>query len=38
MGKAATRPFVMEFLFAVEEFLRGKGIPVPAGASMVGLA
>lgn len=38
MGKAATRPFVMEFLFAVEEFLRGRGIPVSAGASMVGLS
>ena len=38
MGKAATRPFVMEFLFAVEEFLRGRGIPVPAGASMVGMS
>jgi alanine-glyoxylate transaminase/serine-glyoxylate transaminase/serine-pyruvate transaminase len=38
MGKAATRPFVMEFLFAVEEFLRGRGIPVPTGASMVGLS
>lgn len=37
MGKAATRPFLMEFLFAVEEFLRAKGIAVPAGASMVGL-
>lgn len=38
MGKAATPPFLMEFLFAVEEFLRSKGIPVPAGASMVGLS
>jgi alanine-glyoxylate transaminase/serine-glyoxylate transaminase/serine-pyruvate transaminase len=37
MGKAATRPFLMEFLFAVEEFLRGKGISVAPGASMVGL-
>lgn len=38
MGKASTRPFLMEFLFAVEEFLRGKGISVAPGASMVGLA
>lgn len=38
MGKASTRPFVMEFLFAVEEFLRGKGLAVPPGASMVGMA
>jgi len=38
MGKAATRPYLMEFLFAVEEFLRGRGFPVPPGASLVGLA
>lgn len=37
MGKAATRPYLMEFLFAVEEFLRGKGFAVPAGTSMVGM-
>ncbi|MDW8068710.1 MAG: alanine--glyoxylate aminotransferase family protein [Anaerolineae bacterium] len=38
MGKASTRPFIMEFLFAVEEFLRRKGFAVPPGASMVGMA
>ena len=38
MGKAATRPYLMEFLFAVEEFLRGKGFDVPPGTSLVGLA
>ncbi|MCX7827563.1 MAG: hypothetical protein N2689_18710, partial [Verrucomicrobiae bacterium] len=38
MGKASTRPFIMEFLFAVEEFLRRKGLAVPPGASMVGMA
>ncbi|MDW8102300.1 MAG: alanine--glyoxylate aminotransferase family protein [Anaerolineae bacterium] len=37
MGKASTRPFLMEFLFAVEEFLRSRGIPVRPGESMVGL-
>lgn len=38
MGKASTRPFLMEFLFAVEDFLRSKGIPVKPGQSMAGLA
>jgi alanine-glyoxylate transaminase/serine-glyoxylate transaminase/serine-pyruvate transaminase len=37
LGKAATREYLMDFLFAVEEFLRDKGLPVPAGASLVGL-
>ncbi len=37
MGKASTRPYLMEFLFAVEEFLRGKGLDVRPGASLVGL-
>ncbi|HEC34556.1 MAG TPA: alanine--glyoxylate aminotransferase family protein [Chloroflexi bacterium] len=38
MGKAATRPYLMEFLFAVEEFLRQRRLAVPVGASLVGLA
>lgn len=38
MGKAATRPYLMEFLFAVETFLRCKGLAVPVGTSLVGLA
>ncbi|HEY75029.1 MAG TPA: alanine--glyoxylate aminotransferase family protein [Thermoflexia bacterium] len=37
MGLASTQPYLMEFLFAVEEFLRGKGLAVPPGASLVGL-
>jgi alanine-glyoxylate transaminase/serine-glyoxylate transaminase/serine-pyruvate transaminase len=36
LGKAATREYLVDFLFAVEEFLRHKGIRVPAGASLVG--
>lgn len=38
MGKASTKPLLLEFLFAVEEFLRSKGIPIQPGQSMVGLA
>jgi len=37
LGKAATREYLVDFLFAMEEFLRQKGIPVPPGASLVGL-
>jgi alanine-glyoxylate transaminase/serine-glyoxylate transaminase/serine-pyruvate transaminase len=37
MGKASTQPFLLEFLFAVEEFLRSKGLPIKPGQSMVGL-
>jgi alanine-glyoxylate transaminase/serine-glyoxylate transaminase/serine-pyruvate transaminase len=36
LGKAATREYLVDFLFAVEEFLRHKGIRVPAGASLAG--
>jgi alanine-glyoxylate transaminase/serine-glyoxylate transaminase/serine-pyruvate transaminase len=36
LGKAATREYLVDFLFAVEEFLRHKGIRVPSGASLVG--
>jgi len=38
MGKAVTRSYLMDFLFAVEEFVRQKGQAVPVGASLVGLA
>jgi len=37
LGKAATREYLVDFLFAVEEFLRHKDIRVPVGASLVGL-
>ncbi len=37
IGKAASREFVMDLLFAIEEYLRFKGIDVPVGASLVGL-
>jgi len=38
MGKASAPPYLMEFLFAVETFLRQKGITIPVGASLSGLA
>jgi alanine-glyoxylate transaminase/serine-glyoxylate transaminase/serine-pyruvate transaminase len=37
LGKAATREYLMDFLLAVEEFLRHKNIRVPVGATLVGL-
>jgi alanine-glyoxylate transaminase/serine-glyoxylate transaminase/serine-pyruvate transaminase len=37
LGKAATREYLVDFLFAMEEFLRQKGISVPQGASLIGL-
>ncbi len=37
LGKAATREYLMDFLFAAEEFLRTKNIRVPVGASLAGL-
>lgn len=37
LGKAATRVYRTEFLSAVEEFLRFKGLPVPPGAGLIGL-
>lgn len=37
MGKAATRPYLIEFLLAVEEFLREKGLALPNEASLVSL-
>jgi alanine-glyoxylate transaminase/serine-glyoxylate transaminase/serine-pyruvate transaminase len=37
LGKAATREYLLDFLFAMEEFLRYKGISIPVGSSLVGL-
>jgi alanine-glyoxylate transaminase/serine-glyoxylate transaminase/serine-pyruvate transaminase len=37
MGQAASRDYVLAFLFAVEEFLRAAGRAVPVGASLVGI-
>jgi len=38
LGKAATREYLLDFLVAVEEFLRYKGVRVPLGATLVGLS
>lgn len=37
LGKAAEREYLMEFLFAMEEFLRSKNIPVQSGGWVSGL-
>lgn len=37
LGKAATREYIVDVLTGIEEFLRFKGIQVPAGAGLVGL-
>ncbi len=37
LGKASTREYLMDFLFAMEEFLRYKGIPIVIGSSLSGL-
>jgi alanine-glyoxylate transaminase/serine-glyoxylate transaminase/serine-pyruvate transaminase len=37
LGKAATRDYLLDFLFAMEEFLRYKGISIPVGSGLVGL-
>jgi alanine-glyoxylate transaminase / serine-glyoxylate transaminase / serine-pyruvate transaminase len=37
LGKAAEREYLLEFLFAMEEFLRLKNIPVQAGGGLSGL-
>jgi alanine-glyoxylate transaminase/serine-glyoxylate transaminase/serine-pyruvate transaminase len=37
LGKASTREYLMDFLFAMEEFLRYKGIPITVGSSLSGL-
>ena len=37
LGKAATREYLVDFLFAMEEFLRIKGIVVPVGSGLGGL-
>jgi alanine-glyoxylate transaminase/serine-glyoxylate transaminase/serine-pyruvate transaminase len=37
LGKASTREYLVDFLTAMEAFLRYKGLPVEAGASLLGL-
>jgi len=37
LGKANTREYLVDFLFAMEEFLRQKSLPVLVGASLGGL-
>ncbi len=37
LGKASSREYLVDFLLAIEEFLRQKDIPVPSGASLLGL-
>jgi len=37
MGRAASVPYLKEFLLAVEAFARSKGVDVPEGASLCGL-
>jgi aspartate aminotransferase-like enzyme len=37
LGKASTREYLMDFLFAMEEFLRFKGISISIGSSLSGL-
>lgn len=38
LGKAASREYLLDFLVAIEEFLRHKGIHVPSGAALIGLS
>jgi len=38
LGQAASREYLLDFLVAVEEFLRYKGIRVPLGAALIGLS
>jgi len=37
IGQATSRDYVMDLLFAIEEYLRLKGIDVPVGASLIEL-
>ncbi|HPH96765.1 MAG TPA: alanine--glyoxylate aminotransferase family protein [Anaerolineaceae bacterium] len=37
LGKSAEREYLVDFLFAMEEFLRTKGIDVPVGAALIGM-
>ena len=37
LGKAATREYLMDFLFSMEEYLRYKGLNVAKGASLIGI-
>jgi len=37
LGKASSREYLVDFLFAMEEFMRLKGFPIPPGASLCGM-
>ncbi len=37
LGKATQREYLVDFLFAMEEFLRYKGLDIPVGAALIGL-
>jgi hypothetical protein len=37
MGKASTRPYLIEFLLAVETFLRQQELALPVGASLAAI-
>jgi alanine-glyoxylate transaminase/serine-glyoxylate transaminase/serine-pyruvate transaminase len=37
LGQAATREYVLDFLMAVEDFLRNKGLRVQRGATLAGM-
>ncbi len=37
LGKAGTREYLVDFLFAMEEFLRQENLPIPLGASLCGM-
>lgn len=37
LGPAANREYLLDFLFAVEEFLRARKIDVPVGAGLIGM-
>lgn len=37
LGKAATREYLIDFLFSIEEFLRYKGLKVQEGSSLIGM-
>jgi alanine-glyoxylate transaminase/serine-glyoxylate transaminase/serine-pyruvate transaminase len=37
LGKEASREYLLDFLFAMEEYLRSQGVLVSPGAALVGL-
>lgn len=37
LGKSAEREYLVDFLFAMEEFLRSKGMNIPVGAGLAGM-